>query len=48
MNEKKDTMHKISCMISNEQYEKVRLLAFKSRKSIALIIREAIDKITDK
>jgi len=48
MNDKKDTMHAISCMISNEQYEKIRLLAFKSRKSIALIIREAIDKITEK
>ena len=42
MNEKKDTKHVQSLLIPTSLYEELRKESFKSRKSIAQIIREAI------
>lgn len=36
--------HKLNITITTKQYEELRKLSFKSRKSIALILREMIDK----
>lgn len=36
--------HKLNITITTEQYEELREIAYKSRKSIALILREMIDK----
>ncbi len=38
-------MHTLNIKIEDEQYEKLRNLAYKNRKSLALIIRELIDKM---
>ena len=37
--------HTLQISIEEEQYEKLRKLAYETKKSIAQIIREAIDKI---
>jgi len=36
--------HKLNITVTIKQYEKLRELAYKSRKSIALILREWIDE----
>lgn len=36
--------HRLNISIKDEQYEKLRDIAYKSRKSIAQIVREMIDK----
>ena len=48
MNETKGFERTITLKLDTGRYEKIRKIAFKSRKSIAQIIREAIDKIIDK
>ena len=40
--------HILNFALEEEQYEKLRELAYKSRKSIAQILRELIDKYLDK
>lgn len=42
------TKHTLNISIEQEQYEKLRKISFNSRKSIAQIIREAIDKLLNK
>ena len=37
--------HTLNISIEEEQYEKLREIAYKSRKSIAQVIRELIDKL---
>ena len=37
--------HILNIAIEQEQYEKIREIAYKSRKSIAEIMREMIDKL---
>ena len=37
-------MHTLNIKIEDEQYEKLRDLAYKNRKSLAQIIREMIEK----
>ena len=37
-------LHRLHIVITKKQYETIRKIAFKERKSIAQIIREIIDK----
>ena len=37
--------HILNISIEQEQYEKIREIAYKSRKSIAQILRDIIDKL---
>jgi len=37
--------HILNIAIEQEQYEKLRDISYKSRKSIAQVVREAIDKL---
>ena len=37
-------MHRLNIGIEEEQYEKLRDIAYKTRKSIAEIVRDMIDK----
>jgi len=38
-------IHRLNFALEEEQYEKLRELAYKTRRSIADILREAIDKL---
>jgi len=39
--------HKLTLVIDEEQYQAIRKLAYDSHKSIAQIVREAIDRLLE-
>ena len=41
-------IHRLNFALEEEQYEKLRSLAYKTRRSIADILREIIDKLLNK
>ena len=41
-------IHRLNFALEEEQYEKLREIAYKTRRSIADILREIIDKYLDK